>query len=59
MTHEQLFELISSALSGVDLDLEQDRDKRIYVAYLASRIGQGDDGALERRLAQMRKELSL
>lgn len=59
MTHEQLFALISSALSGVDLDLAQDRDKRIYVAYLASRLGEGGDGALEHRLEQMRKDLGL
>ena len=59
MTPVELFTLISDALAPLDMDQTRERDKRIYIAYLASRIGQGQNGALERRLVELRKELHL
>lgn len=59
MTASELFELQVSALSTLELDLSLARDKRVYLAYVAARIGQGANGDLERRLAELRKELSL
>jgi hypothetical protein len=59
MSPAELFELISSALAPLELDQSRERDQRIYLAYLASRIGQGQNGPLERRLAQLRQELGL
>lgn len=59
MNPAELFELISTALASLELDQSQERDKRIYLAYLASRIGQGQNGPLERRLAVLRKELRI
>lgn len=59
MTSAELFELIAGALAPLELDQSQERDQRIYLAYLASRIGQGQNGPLERRLAVLRKELRI
>lgn len=59
MTSQELFELITSALAPLTLDLSSERDKRIYLAVLAARQGQGHDGAVERRLEQLREELGL
>lgn len=55
----ELFDLIASALATLEVDDTTDSGKRIYLAYVASRIGQGHNGPLERRLAVLRKELSL
>ena len=59
MTAPELFDLITSALAPLELDQSNERDQRIYLAYVASRIGQGHDGPLERRLATLRKELGV
>lgn len=59
MTSEALFELITSALSPLELDLNSDRDKRVYLAYIAARAGLGHDGTLEGRLNRLRKEMKL
>jgi hypothetical protein len=61
MTSAELFDLITSALATLEPDLSTERGKRVYLAYTASRIGQvgGEDRVLERRLSELRKDLSL
>jgi hypothetical protein len=59
MTSAELFALIADALVDLDINQETEQGKRIYLAYLASRIGQGQNGPLERRLAQLRKEINI
>jgi hypothetical protein len=55
----ELFAVIAAALSPLDLDVEQNRDKRIYAAYVAARIGMGANDTLSRRLEQLRQELGI
>lgn len=59
MTARQAVELIADALRPVPLDVSTADGKRVLVAYLAARIAQGADGAIERRLADLRRELGI
>lgn len=59
MKPTDLFVLVAAALAPLDLDLRKDRDKRVYLAYVAARVGAGENGALERRLTKLRGELGL
>lgn len=55
----ELFDVITSALATLEVDESTDAGKRIYLAYVASRMGQGHNGPLERRLAALRQELGI
>jgi hypothetical protein len=57
--NQELFRLIAAALAPIELDLDSRRDRRVYAAYVAARVAQEPDVALERRLDALRGELGL
>lgn len=57
MTPAEIFELIVAALGGLTPDLTTDLGKRVYLAYLAARAGQGE--SVEPRFTELRAELGL
>lgn len=59
MSAEELFEVIDRALADLPMDLDDERGRRVYAAYLAARVGLGQDGPLLRRLEHLREDLGL
>lgn len=57
MTPAEIFELIVAALEGLTPDYTTDLGKRVYLAYLAARAGQGVEPG--RRFFELRAELEL
>lgn len=59
MKPEELFAVIAAALGDLSLDQSTDRGKRIYLAYVAARVGMGINGALEERMVELRTQLGI
>lgn len=58
-SQEELFDLIVEALGPLDPNTQTATGKRIYLAYLAGRLGQGANDVLSRRFAGLRRELGI